>query len=532
MSIKDIKSEARQKLALNMHQAIILYTIEFVIFVTLVALVVLACMCLKTVNIVAGIVMTCYGVLLGFIAVVGFGTINYAMVDFYIASYKCKPYNVRRLGDTLARSGITKVLLMSVKRALLSFLLLLCLIVPGVIYMIRTSMADHLLIANPKMKASTALSASNKVMSGKTGAYFSLGMSLFGWKVLGVLTLGLGFIFIAPYLNLVKSVYYKRNLQGDKTVYNIAVQPVSPPVYAQNAVGAEPVVRTDGAVAEQPKRAENAAQEEAVAPIDTLDGSDVMEMDMAMRDFGTNGADVPEIPLKPISAVQKNVSVQPQPQPREEFAAAAPEQNELDGTGIVERVLTTAELKENDEIDSRFNDLYSHSAQSTVASRDYMSMTGNQAPNDFVTGELNDDDLFAQLMNDYEASNGAAEGATGESSANEDDLAKSSTADPAAADAFSADAGADDFTADPVVENAFAQNSAADTTATRPWARSSDRPSRADYANMQRERTANTRPTFGDRASAPSSRNPDATMSRAERIRREYEERLKNLKKQ
>ncbi|MCM1368184.1 MAG: DUF975 family protein [Roseburia sp.] len=526
MSNKDIKSEARQKLALNMHQAIILYTVEFVIFVTLVALVVLACMCLKTVNTIAGIVMVCYGVLLGLIAVIGFGTINYAMVDFYIASYKCKPYNVRRLGDTLARSGIVKVLLMSVKRTLLSFLLLLCLIAPGVIYIIRTSMANHLLIANPNMKASTALSASNKVMSGKTGAYFSLSMSLLGWKVLGVLTLGLGFIFIAPYLNLVKSVYYKRNLQGDKAVYNIAIQPVSPPVFAPtDAVqgnGAARPVEAEAADRQKPMRAEDLVQE-GMAPIDTLDGSDVMEMDMAMRDFGAGGADVPEIPLKPVATSQKNAA---QSQPQEVQPAIEPEVTELGDTGIKERTLTTAELEQTDDISSRFNDMYTRSTQNTASGRDYISVTGNQAPNDFVTGELNEDDLLAQFMDDFGTSDDAsADGGAAGGTVSDDFAADPFTVDPVTADAF---------TVEPIATDAAAEEPAPNISmADRIRARAAERASRGDSADALRERAAGARPSNADRAAAgASAQNSDAAMSRAERVRRDYEERLKNLRKQ
>ena len=231
MTNKDIKAEARQKLALNIHQAIIVYTVEFAIYITLLALIVMSCVSLGS-NMIAGIVMICYGVILLLIAMVGSNMVNYAMVDFYLVSFKCKQYNVRRLGETLARGGMTKILLLSLKRTMLAFLLTLCLIVPGIIYMIRTSMANHLLVANPKMKASAVLSASNKVMSGKTGAYFALTMSMIGWWLLGIITLGLGFIFILPYINLVKSVYYKRNLQGDKTVYVFNPQAVQQTAYS------------------------------------------------------------------------------------------------------------------------------------------------------------------------------------------------------------------------------------------------------------------------------------------------------------
>ena len=410
MTVKDIKEEARKKLALNIHQAIVIYLVEFTVFITLIALVVMSCVSLGAVT-PAAIVMICYGALLGLLAIVGSGMVNFAMCDFYLATYRCKPYNIRRLGDTLARSGVTKILLISLKRTLLAFLLTLCLIVPGVIYIIRTSMANYLLIANPKMKASTALSASNKVMSGKTGAYFALCMSLVGWYLLGLITLGLCFVFIIPYTNLIKATYYKRNLQGDRNVYQIAVQPITP----QSA----PPQPNYAATSEQAQRQELTAQPvaaEAVgSPIDTLADEDVVDMNAAMHDFDepqTPVADVKEVPISPITqnrkssesatavptlepVLQASDSVEPFIEP---VIAAAPQAesanaqtaHELDGTNIVEteRILTTQEINESKAIrEQAIESIYSRS-DSRKSDKDYFTGAGAQNADDFFVDDF------------------------------------------------------------------------------------------------------------------------------------------------
>ncbi len=314
MTAKAVKEEARRKLALNMHQSIAIYTVEFSIFITLVALVVLSCVSLSA-NKVLSVIMICYGILLGIIVIVAAGMLGFAMTDFYLAAYRCKPYNIRRLGETLARSNITKILTVSLKRTVLAFLLLLCLIVPGVIYLMRTSMANYLLVANPKMKPSTALTASSKVMSGKTGSYFVLCLSLAGWYVLGVVTLGLGFIFISPYLNLVKTVFYKRNLQGDKAEYA--------PLPQTFAFGAAPGVQypsTSNGQAQyqgevQPVQQPARDIPNGPSPIDTLADDDFMDMNAAMRDLNGKAdekppeaslQDIPEVPIMPV--VGKNAN--------------------------------------------------------------------------------------------------------------------------------------------------------------------------------------------------------------------------------
>lgn len=412
MTIKDIKTEARKKLALNMHQAIAVYAVEFTIFITLIALVVMSSVSLG-VNLPAAVVMICYGIVLCVVALVGIGMINFAMVDFYLASYRCKPYNIRRLGETLVRSNMTKIFLLSLQRTVVGLLLTLCLIVPGVIYFIRTSMANYLLIANPKLTAKAALTASNKVMSGKTGSYFSLCMSMTGWYLLGVFTLGLGFIFIIPYTDLIKAVYYKRNLQGDKTVYNVVPQPVSPPYPATSA----PIPQTVQQTAEQaqPIVAQSAPQPQKVAPIDTLADDDVRDMNATMRDFGAPivEREVVEVPIMPVSAVKKEPDVQPvQQQPQRSAepqmpidilsdmvsgmsdVAAKPEPivEPKDDTSIIEteRVLSDEELAAREKSKKQAIESMYTRTDPQKPKVDYFAGVGKQKqnPNDFVTSEV------------------------------------------------------------------------------------------------------------------------------------------------
>lgn len=386
MTVKDIKYEARKKLALNMHQAIAVYTVEFTLMITLIALIVMSCVALG-VNTPAAIVMICYGVVLALIAFVGVGMANFAMVDFYLATYRCKPYNIRRLGETLARSNVTKIFLLNLQRTVVGFLLLLCLIVPGVIYLIRTAMANYLLVANPKMTAKTALSASNKVMSGKTGAYFTLCVTLVGWYLLGIISLGLGFIFILPYTNLIKAVYYKRNLQGDKIEYAVPPQPVSPPIEnAPPVAPAAPVTPVVPTVSVQTPQ----AQQPPIMPIDTLDDDDIRDMNAAMRGIGGDDGPVtvPEVPITPVYTATHSSAPRDM---QEQAAGEKPITHSIDGTSIVEseRVLTTRELEAQEESQKQaIEGMYSNSHSQIKPAVDYFSPREDRnRPDDFVTRE-------------------------------------------------------------------------------------------------------------------------------------------------
>ncbi len=385
MSIKDIKSEARQKLPLNLHQSIIVYLIEYVIFVTLFVLVLTAgLLCASANYVAAAVIIFIYGIIMLCLACVWSGVIGFGLSDFYIASYRCKPYNIRRLADVVSRNGVGKIVKVNLIRAVLGFLLLICLIVPGLFYLTRTAMANYLLNANPNMKPSTALSASSKVMSSKTGAYMGLMFSMFGWFVIGVITLGIGFIFIMPYINMVKAVYYKRVLAGDKTVYNIPVQPVSPmPEQAQSVQNIRPESRTvgnpqimTGAEYKQPERPIKI--DNPVPPVATLADADIREMNETIRDIGASEpVEVPEVPITPPGGRTVTKSGVASPEPISD--------------SFVEFVkpLTTREVDESrvfdKKVDEMFSGTISHSNEKPI---DYMTTPSSQSPNDFITQEV------------------------------------------------------------------------------------------------------------------------------------------------
>lgn len=523
MTNKELKSEARQKLALNIHQAIIVYTVEFAVAVSLVALIAMSCVALR-VSLAASIAMLCYGIVLFFAAIIGAGVINYAMIDCYLSSYRCTPYSVRRLGETLARCNVGKVLKLNLIRTLVGFGLLLCLIAPGVIYLSRTSMANHLLLANPSMKPSTALSASSKVMSGKTGSYFALMMSMFGWGVLCVVTLGLGFIFIKPYIDLTKTVYYKRKLQGDTGVYGYAPQNADGQAYYAAPQYAAPQARTVPAPLDGMAQGETARPihidppDEPIAPIGALSDAEVREMNATMRDFGapevvvSSGVSteketiVPEVVISPVTTPKKTET-------RSKDAADEIKGTPVEGSDFVEIVkpLTTIEADEANVFDRKVNSLYSHSAPQSEVKHDYFAAPIDDDPNDFVTTDRS--------------------GAFGDAAAEVGEVA------PAAGDPVMSDSAFADFIKNfddvPTPQSEFKPLTRSksvdleDAPSARPSVRSADRAARPQPSRSTpppRAQQPHAQPQVQAQA-----QNAEPQLSRTERARRAREERLKNL---
>lgn len=97
------------------------------------------------------------------------------------------------------------------------FLLLwtLLLIVPGIIMSFAYSQTFYIMQENPDMKAMEAIRASKELMKGYKWKLFCLDLSFIGWALLAILTFGIGFVFLTPYVEQAHCAFYN-NLKAEK----------------------------------------------------------------------------------------------------------------------------------------------------------------------------------------------------------------------------------------------------------------------------------------------------------------------------
>lgn len=72
-------------------------------------------------------------------------------------------------------------------------------IIPGIYVGYAYSLVPYLLAENPKMDGKTARELSKKITDGHKWDIFVLGLSFFGWILLGALCCGIGTYFVMPY---------------------------------------------------------------------------------------------------------------------------------------------------------------------------------------------------------------------------------------------------------------------------------------------------------------------------------------------
>ena len=94
------------------------------------------------------------------------------------------------------------------------FLWSLLLIIPGIIKLLGYAMAFYIMYDNPGIKPLEAIKKSQIMMKGYKGKLCLLYLSFIGWGLLGLLTLGIGWLWLYPYIGLSEGNFYenlKRN---------------------------------------------------------------------------------------------------------------------------------------------------------------------------------------------------------------------------------------------------------------------------------------------------------------------------------
>ena len=92
------------------------------------------------------------------------------------------------------------------------------LIVPGIILSYSYSMATFIMADNPYLTTTEVLRESRLLMKGNKLRLFCLNLSFIGYILLCILTLGIGFIWLTPYMNATYAAFYRQIKQNANIV--------------------------------------------------------------------------------------------------------------------------------------------------------------------------------------------------------------------------------------------------------------------------------------------------------------------------
>lgn len=110
---------------------------------------------------------------------------------------------------TVYRDNLQKSFLVPLLQGLFVFLWSLLFVIPGVIMAYAYSMAIYVANDNPELSAMDAIRKSRELMDGHKWDLFVLDLSFIGWIFLCLLTCGIGFFFLAPYIEMAHVEFYR-----------------------------------------------------------------------------------------------------------------------------------------------------------------------------------------------------------------------------------------------------------------------------------------------------------------------------------
>ena len=86
--------------------------------------------------------------------------------------------------------------------------------IPGIVKSYSYAMTPYILLDKPELSANEAITDSRMMMRGHKMELFLLDLSFIGWILLSILTCGILFIYVVPYMQAARAEFY-RTLKGE-----------------------------------------------------------------------------------------------------------------------------------------------------------------------------------------------------------------------------------------------------------------------------------------------------------------------------
>ena len=170
----------------------------------------------------AGFLITILGIIAIFslISLVVGGAVSMGYAKYNLNLVDGNPARIEDLASQMNRLG--EGFVMRFMSGIFILLWSLLLIIPGIVASFSYAMAPYILYENPGMRPMEAIKASKELMRGNKWRLFCLGFSFIGWALLSVLTLGIGNLFLRPYMEAAGAAFYrdiKAASQSNDAVY-------------------------------------------------------------------------------------------------------------------------------------------------------------------------------------------------------------------------------------------------------------------------------------------------------------------------
>lgn len=166
------------------------------------------------------VALVLFSLLSALLSMTGIGALFSGLLTFGYAAFCLELVKTKKAKIGAFFGGIfhklVKRWLAGLLMGLYTFLWSLLFLIPGFIKYYAYSMTPYIMMEKPDMGINDAITKSREIMNGHKWQLFLLDLSFIGWMLLGVLTLGVAFIYVLPYYNAARAAFYKEIKGGAK----------------------------------------------------------------------------------------------------------------------------------------------------------------------------------------------------------------------------------------------------------------------------------------------------------------------------
>lgn len=149
------------------------------------------------------------GIIPGIGALLVVGPLEYGMA--YIFLKQARDHQPVQLGDMFRgfQDDFGGTFLIGLMTSLFTFLWSLLFVIPGIVKAYAYSMAYYIKLDHPDYGWKACIDASRQMMDGHKWEKFVLDLSFLGWIIVGSLCLGVGTLWVTPYMEAANAQFYE-----------------------------------------------------------------------------------------------------------------------------------------------------------------------------------------------------------------------------------------------------------------------------------------------------------------------------------
>ena len=135
--------------------------------------------------------------------------LSWGLTVSLLRNHREESVDLENLFDGFRGGRYTRVFCALFLVQLFTILWTLLLIIPGIMKAFSYALTPYILLDEPELTARQAITRSCEIMQGRRWKLFCLYLSFIGWGILSLLTFGIGFLWLAPYMNASIAAFYE-----------------------------------------------------------------------------------------------------------------------------------------------------------------------------------------------------------------------------------------------------------------------------------------------------------------------------------